>query len=145
MTLTLREIATEDLATIYPLISQLNPTLSKAEFTHLLTQAITRGYRCVGAFETHASEESLIGICGFMVAHRFWCKKHLDLDSFIVHSDHRSKGIGEKIFAWIESYARQEQCEKIGFDAYTHNTASHKLYHRLGYVIEGYHFTKNLT
>lgn len=140
MTITLHEISTQDLPSIFPLITLLNPSMNHEQFSHILAQSITRGYRCVGAYEADA----LVGICGFMVAHRFWCGKHLDLDSFVVHPDHRNKGIGEQIFTWIEALARQENCEKIGFDAYTHNTPSHRLYHRLGYSIEGYHFTKAL-
>jgi GNAT superfamily N-acetyltransferase len=141
MTLKLRELKPDELATIYPLIRELNPSMKPARFNQLLRAIIPSGYRCIGAFE----QGTLIGISGFTIGHRFWCGKQCDIDNFIVTASHRGKGIGERILHWIERIAAKEKCDIIVLDAYAHNTASHKFYHREGYIIRGYHFTKDLT
>ncbi len=141
MTIRLRELKTEELSCIYPLIRELNPSMKRARFGELLSEMIPKAYRCVGAFDGDA----LIGISGFTISHRFWCGKQCDIDNFIVTASYRGKGIGERILHWIERVAEKEKCDIIVLDAYAHNTASHKFYHREGYIIRGYHFTKDLT
>lgn len=141
MTLRLRELKPSELPSIYPLIRELNPDMKRARFNALLADMIPRGYRAVAAFD--GSE--MIAVSGFTIGHRFWCGKQFDIDNFIVTASHRGRGIGERIMRWLERLAHKENCDIIVLDAYAHNTASHKFYHREGYIIRGYHFTKDLT
>lgn len=141
MPIRIRELTPAELPSIFPLVHELNPTMKRARFNQLLKAMQPAGYRCVGAFEG----STLVGISGFTIGHRFWCGKQFDIDNFVVTASHRGRRIGEKLLHWMESLAKRESCDIIVLDAYAHNTASHRFYHREGYIIRGYHFTKDLT
>lgn len=139
MTIRLRVLKPEELPSIFPLTKEANPGMTRARFTALL-KGMVSGYQCLAAFEG----ESMVAVSGFSIFNRFWCGKQLDIDNVIVTKTHRGRGIGEKMLRWLETHAAREQCDIIVLDAYSHNTASHRFYHREGYTIRGYHFTKDL-
>ncbi len=139
--LVLRELTDKaDLPAMYPLVRQANPKMTRARFTKLLTSMREANYRCVGAYKG----ETLVGLAGFWVGWRFWCGKYIDIDNVVVDAKHRKSGIGKKLVGWVEKEARRLKCEIAVLDSYTHNYPSHRFYFREGYVILGYHFTKDL-
>lgn len=137
----LRELeGMEELARIFALIQLLNPEMAQAEFLSLLPEMPPLGYGCVAAFEG----EAMVGLCGFWRRTQFWNRRSMQLDNLIVAESHRSNGLGAQLMQYIEALARREHRQMLVLDSYVHNHASHKLYFREGYVIEGYHFTKKL-
>lgn len=135
---TIRELAPEEIPSIYPLIRQLNPSLTPALFTKRLKDMLPFGYRAVAVFEG----EKMVGVSGFWVHSRFWCGRHLDIDNFFVLPDYRGKRIGQKLTAWLEKKALEEKCELMVLDVYSDNFLAHRFYHREGFVATGSHFTK---
>ena len=140
MTIRLRELTHSEMLNLYPFIQQLNPDMSKRDFTALMKQLIKEGFRCVGAFEG----KKCLGVSGFWIGHKFYSRKHLHIDAFVVDETIRSKGVGKKLLDWLEALAAKEKCNMVVMDTYVTNTASHKFYHREGYVIAGYHFLKRI-
>jgi GNAT superfamily N-acetyltransferase len=141
MTLELRELQGDaEYAAIYPLIQLLNPEMTEAEFHALLPEMRPLGYGCVAAFEGTA----MVGLCGFWRRTQFWNRRSLQLDNLVVAESHRSAGLGAQLMRWLEALARAEGRQMLVLDSYVHNHASHKLYFREGYIIQGYHFTKKL-
>lgn len=141
MSLIVRELSQQELPGIFPFIKQLNPKMTKRTFSKLLPQMITKGYRCAGAFD---SDGTLLGIAGFWELCRFWCGMHVDIDNVVIDTTLRNRGIGKALVAWIEDWARQRGHSFAVLDSYAHNIDSHRFYYREGYVIRGYHFTKDL-
>ena len=125
---------------IYPLLKQVNPSLTKAQFTKRLKAMRAQGYRCIAAVENG----KYLGISGFWTGTRFWCGKFIDYDNVIVDKSLRSTGIGRKLVAWIEKEARRLGCDMLGLDCYTTSHDAHRFYFREGFIIKGYHFTKSL-
>lgn len=143
-TVIIREItAPAEWQAMYALVKQQNRETTKKEFNALLAAMRAKGYRCAGAFQRDRGE-ALVGIMGFWIGHRFWCRKYLDLDNVIVDQAHRRRGIGAKLLRWVEDIARKENCQLIGLDSYTTAHDAHRFYFREGYAILGYHFTKHL-
>ncbi len=141
MPVTLREITQKaEFQSLYPLIRLQNKSITKKEFQTLLSEMLPKGYRCVGAYEAGA----LVGIMGFWIGHRFWCKKYIDIDNAIVAESHRSKGIGKRLLAWVEKEAKSQNCTMAGLDSYTTAHKAHRFYLREGYCILGYHIIKHL-
>ena len=66
------------------------------------------------------------------------------MDNLVVHPDARSAKIGTRLIQNLEATAREESCEIMVLDSYTSNHPSHRLYHRLGFEIWGFHFVKPL-
>jgi GNAT superfamily N-acetyltransferase len=130
----------QDWQSMYPLIKQHNKTMTRKTYDALLPEMLARGYRCIGAYQG----EKLVGVMGFWVGVRFWCKKYIDIDNVVVDKSLRSKGIGSKMMAWVEAEGRRQKCDMSMLDCYVSYHASHRFYFREGYCILGYHFTKNL-
>ncbi len=139
--LSIRELKTRaEIETIYPLVKQVNPQVSKREFLTDLDTMLPLGYRCVGAF----SVGKLVGACGLWIGRRFWCGKYCEVDNLVVDKQARSGGIGALMMRWVEKEAKKEKCAIVMADSYTTNHASHRFYFREGYIIKGYCFYKEL-
>ena len=133
-----RELKSSEIASIYPLVKQLSPYVSRAEFNARLRAMLPLGYRAVGGFRG----KKLLAASGFWVGMRFWCGKQFDIDNFVVDKACRGDGIGEQLLEWLEAVARKEKCELMVLDAYVHNMMAHRFYHKMGFAITGYHYTK---
>jgi GNAT superfamily N-acetyltransferase len=96
------------------------------------------GYRVVAAF----SGSEMVGISGFWIRTRLWCGKQLDVDNFVVKPNLRGGGVGQKIVAWLEARALDEQCELMVLDTYVSYFLAQRFYYRNGFTNTGYHMTK---
>lgn len=138
------ELRTDDeFRNIYPLLQQLNPSITYETFEDRLASMRTHGYRCI-AYIDHKTKKYL-GICGFWHGTRFWCGDFIDLDHFVIDETIRGKGIGKKMLRWVEAEATRLGCDQTGLDCYTTHHLAHRFYFREGYIIRGYHFTKTLS
>lgn len=142
MTISIRELTKDEIRGIWPLIRQLNPNLAEQAFKDRLDRMLSEfGYRCAGAFDETGE---MVGLSGFWIMCRLWNGLNVDLDNVVVAEKARSLGVGKKLVAWIEDVARKEGCEMAVLDAFAVNSAAHRFYFREGYIIRGYHFTKDL-
>lgn len=141
--LSLRPLDSTDLDAAVGLLVILNPTTPPDELGDRL-RTILRDhlhYHLVGAF----SGDKLVGLCSAWIATRIWCGKYLELDNLVVDPEHRSGKIGTRLISHFEEIAMRENCQIMVLDSYTSNHPSHRLYHRLGFEIWGFHFVKPLT
>lgn len=135
---TLRELKESEMPGIFPLIKQLNPTLSKPLFIKRLKAMTALDYHVVAAFDG----KKMVALSGFWIGMRFWCGREFDIDNFIVDEKYRGTGIGKLLMVWLEDRARKEGTELIVLDSYASAYDAHAFYHARGYGITGYHFTK---
>jgi GNAT superfamily N-acetyltransferase len=95
-------------------------------------------YHLVCAF----SEGRMVGLAAAWIATKIWCGRYLEIDNLVVDESHRSGGVGTRLIQHLEAWARTRECKILVLDSYTSNHASHRLYHRLGFEIWGFHFVK---
>ena len=139
--LSIKELVTlPEMLAQHPLIQQLNPAMSSAQYEQLLLQMLPNKYRMVGIFEG----DECIGLSGFWISTKLYSGKYLEIDNFVVHTAHRSKQLGKQLSDWLHALAKEEGCQTIMLDAYTTNAAAHKFYFREGFHIKSYHFFKTL-
>ncbi|MDR3711147.1 MAG: GNAT family N-acetyltransferase [Capsulimonadaceae bacterium] len=136
----IRELARDEMRTILPLVEAWNARIAPEVLAARLDEMLDEGYRCIAAYDG----AELVGVGGFWIACRFWCGRHIDLDNLIVDESRRNQGIGQQMIAWLHEEGRRAHCEVAGLDTYLENTASHRLYERLGYEKIGYHYLKKL-
>lgn len=55
------------------------------------------------------------------------------LHTLVVDPDHAGKGIGKKMVAYYEQYAKNQGCKDLRMDTQAKNQAARRLYHHLGY------------
>ncbi len=137
---TIRPLVSGDLPEAAVLLASLNPetpaTLVEERLETLL--ADHPHYEIFGAF----SGEKLVGVAGAWIATKIWCGLYLEIDNLVVAENQRSSGTGSRLIEHLESVARERGCKIIVLDSYTTNHPSHRLYHRLGFEIWGFHFIK---
>ena len=111
-----------------------------ALYTSFLEVMIPNNYSQVAVYEN----EKCIGVTGIWFGTKLWCGKFIEIDNFIVHPEHRSRGIGTMICDFIEAKAKDLGCTNIVLDAYTTNFPAHRFYYNQGFGPKGFHFVKIL-
>ena len=138
--LELRPLTKRDSLAATGLLAHLNPDCSTAVLRQRYETILAEHphFRSIGAF----LDGALVGLAGIWIATKIWCGRYLEIDNIVVHPLHRDKSIATALFAHLEELARSEDCNLLVLDSYTSNHPSHRLYHRLGFEIWGYHFVK---
>ncbi|OUD35903.1 GNAT family N-acetyltransferase [Flavobacterium sp. FPG59] len=139
MKLELKELTTkqEMLANI-DVMRFLYPTFTLEKYDAYLTEMIPHNYKQIAVYE----DGVCVGTSGLWSGTKLWSGKYLEIDNFIVHPDHRSKGIGKIMTDYVDAVARETGCNMIVLDAFTGNFTAHRFYYNQGYAPKGFHFLK---
>jgi len=141
MQLILRELSTvEEMLENIEVMRFLYPTFTVEKYQSYLTEMIPHNYRQVAVFEN----EVCVAVSGFWSGTKLWSGKYIEIDNFIVHPDHRSKGLGKMMTDYVDVLAKETGCTMIVLDAFTGNFTAHRFYYNQGYVPKGFHFLKIL-
>lgn len=138
----IRPLATDEHLAATGLLAHLNPDCPSPTLIERF-EAILRDhphYQPYGAF----LDGQLVGFAGIWIGTRIWSGRYLEIDNLVVHPEHRSSGVGSLLIEHLTELARRKECRMVVLDSYTSNHPSHRLYHRLGFEIWGYHFVKPL-
>ncbi|WP_268849432.1 GNAT family N-acetyltransferase [Flavobacterium aestivum] len=135
-----------ELTTISEMLAQIGvmrhlyPKLTLEKYESYLKEMVPHNYKQLAVFE----DEICVGVTGFWTAMKLWTGKYIEIDNFIVHSDHRAKGVGKMMTDYIDAKAKAENCNAIVLDAFTGNFTAHRFYYNQGYAPRGFHFLKIL-
>ena len=136
----------KELTTVSQMLAQIEvmqnlyPKLSIEKYESYLNEMIPRGYIQIGVFEN----DVCMGITGCWFGTKLWSGKYLEIDNFIVHPEHRSKGIGKQLTDYVNQKGIDLDCSMIVLDAFTGNFPAHRFYYNQGYAPRGFHFLKIL-
>ena len=141
ITLKILELTTiQEMLAQFELIKHLYSNFTIEKYKDYLEEMIPHNYTQVAVFE----KEECLGITGCWSGTKLWSGKYLEIDNFIVHPEHRSKGIGKMMTDFIDRKAKDTGCTMIVLDAFTGNFTAHRFYYNQGYVPKGFHFLKIL-
>ena len=130
----------EEMLAQISIIRHLYPNISEEKYKSYLETMIPHNYTQVAIFE----EEVCVGLTGLWYGIKLWSGKYMEIDNFIVHPEHRSKGIGKMLTDYVNQRATDLECTMIVLDAYTQNFTAHRFYYNQGYAPRGFHFIKTL-
>lgn len=139
-------LQTRELTTIEEMLSQIDtmrflyPNITLEKYQSFLSEMVPHNYTQIAVFEN----EVCLGITGCWSSTKLWTGKYLEIDNFVVHPEHRSKGIGKILTDYIEQKALDLGCSSIVLDAFTGNFGAHRFYYNQGYGPKGFHFVKVL-
>ena len=122
------------------IIRHLYPSISDDKYKAYLEAMIPHNYTQIAIFEG----EVCVGLSGLWYGIKLWCGKYLEIDNFIVHPNHRLKGIGKLLTDYVNQKATDLDCTMIVLDAYSQNFTAHRFYYNQGYNPRGFHFIKTL-
>ena len=127
---------------VIALLCFLNPSVSEETMQRRYEKILREhpNYRILGAYV----EGRLAGLTGLWHGTKIWCGDYMEIDNLVVHPDFRQRGVATALIEKVEAIAREKQCNILVLDSYTNNHPSHRLYHRLGCEIWGFHFVKPL-
>src|SRR5687768_17324091 len=112
--ITIRELAHDELPLILPLIEKHNAKIAPEELRRRLDAMIPHGYHCIAAF----LDERIVGVAGYWLGARFYCGEYMDVDNVVVEESLRSRGIGAQMMAWLENKAQELGCKVVVLDSY---------------------------
>ncbi len=134
-------IPLSDILIITPLVEKLgNNSVEKGLLQKRILEMSQQNYSCIGMYD----EEKLIGCCGLWTQTRHYAGKNMEADHVFIEEAYRNKKIGDQLFKFVETYARENNYDWIELNTYVENFPSHKFYYNLGFVARGYHFIKKL-
>ena len=122
------------------MIHFLYPNMTVETYESYLSTMLPNGYKQVAIFEN----KQCVGLSGFWYNTKLWTGPYLEIDNFIVHPDHRKKGIGKIITDFIDAKAKELLCSCVVLDAFTGNFPAHRFYYNQGYEPRGFHFIKTI-
>ncbi|MGB6220214.1 GNAT family N-acetyltransferase [Haloferula sp.] len=137
-----RPLQPKELRDAVRLLAFLNPDCSSEVLVDRFETIVAEHphYHPLGAF----TEGKMVAFAGAWIATKVWCGRYLEVDNLVVHPDYRSKGFGSSLIKHCEQLAKQHGCNLLVLDSYTSNHPSHRLYHRFGFEIWGFHFVKQI-
>ena len=139
MPLLLKELTTKQgMLSNIELMRFLYPTFTVEKYDAYLTEMIPHNYKQIAVFE----QDVCVGISGLWSGTKLWSGKYMEIDNFIVHPDHRKKGVGKMMTYYLDAKAKETGCTMIVLDAFTENFTAHRFYYNQGYVPKGFHFLK---
>ncbi len=124
----------------YEIMKHLYTNFTIEKYEAYLTEMVPHNYRQVAVFEN----EKCVALTGFWSGIKLWSGKYIEIDNFIVHPEHRSKGYGKAMTDYINEKALESNCTMIVLDAFTGNFTAHRFYYNQGFVPKGFHFLKIL-
>jgi GNAT superfamily N-acetyltransferase len=116
----------------------LYPNLTQEKYSMYLQEMVKHNYIQIAVFD----QEECLGITGCWFSVKLWSGKYLEIDNFIVHPEHRKKGIAKLLTDFIEQKAIDLGCTNIVLDAFSENFEAHRFYYNQGYGPRGFHFVK---
>lgn len=134
-------LSSKNIPEIIPLIQRFTDhkfpdSLLKERYQNMFTE----NYECIGIYQ----DKQLIGLTGLWYQTRHYAGKSCEADHVFIEEAHRSKGLGKKLFSFIETHAKGKGCEAVELNTYVNNAPSHKFYYNSGFSIIGFHFVKNI-
>ena len=116
----------------------LYPTFTFEKYEAYLKDMVPHNYKQLAVYEN----DICVAVTGFWTATKLWSGRYIEIDNFIVHPEHRSKGLGKMMTDYIDVKAKEEDCSMIVLDAFTGNFTAHRFYYNQGYGPKGFHFVK---
>ncbi len=137
----IRQLETvSEMAAQIEMIHFLYPNMTVETYESYLSRMLPNGYKQAAIFEN----KQCIGLSGFWHNTKLWTGPYLEIDNFIVHPDHRKKGVGKIITDFIDAKAKELLCSCVVLDAFTGNFPAHRFYYNQGYEPRGFHFIKTI-
>ena len=107
-----RRLATSEIVSAYPVLSQLR-TLDEDAFVRAVHRQMFGGYELVGAFLAGR----LVGVMGTRPVHTLARGAFLHIDDLVVDEQHRGQGIGRALIAFAEQDARTREMSALFLDS----------------------------
>lgn len=130
----------DDIERCFPVMVQLRVHLTQESFLESTARQKEEGYEL--AF---VEDDGVVkAVAGFRVMEMLAHGRILYVDDLITDEAGRSKGYGEALMDWLESYAKTRECVELQLDSGVQRFRAHAFYFRQRMHISAYHFARKL-
>lgn len=130
-----------DIARCFPVMVQLRPQLTEAEFVSRIRRMQTERYKL--AFLSDATG-TVRSVAGFRRMEMLHSGITLYVDDLVTDAATRSLGYGDQMIDWLVNRARSEDCDEFSLDSGTQRVDAHRFYLRKRMKIASFHFSLRL-
>ncbi len=127
----------EEIGRCFPVMVQLRPHLSEAQFIERVRLQQKEGYRLAYL----VAEEQVKATAGFRLLTMLSRGKSCYVDDLVTDGNSRSQGFGDALFDWLVSWARGEGCERFHLDSGVTRYEAHRFYFRKRMALSAHHFS----
>ena len=129
-----------DFEAMFPVIRELRPHLSFADYAALIEESRKRDeYELVAIFDG----ANCIAAMGFRILFDFVHGKHLYIDDLVVTEACRSKGVGAELLQYAEKIAAEKRCKGLRLCTGVDNVGGKKFYEREGWKMRSVVYKKS--
>ncbi len=134
-----------EIASCFPVMVQLRPKLTPADFLARVRRQAAQGYK-LAALESGGANggREVRSLAGFRLLEMLYSGPQLYIDDLITDAASRSQQHGDKLFAWVRDYAVAHGCAQLHLDSGVHRRDAHRFYFRQRMFIDDFHFVLNL-
>ena len=133
-------LSDEEVASTYPVMSQLRPHLEEGEYVGRIGRMRECGYRLAAVVD----HERVSCVAGFRIVEFLAHGRFLYVDDLVTDGPSRSRGDGKRMIDWLAAEAKSSGCGQLQLDSGVQRYDAHRFYFREGMRISSYHFAKEL-
>jgi GNAT superfamily N-acetyltransferase len=133
----------EELLQGFPVINQLRTHLTPDSYLELVQEAQEiEGYKIFALLE----DNSVVAACGFQpMITLYYDGKYIWVCDLVTDENKRSNGYGEKLLAFVENWAKENDYKGVSLSSGLQRTSAHRFYEeKMGYNKVSYVFKKSL-
>lgn len=121
----IRELTSErEWLDAYPVMVQLRSHLDEDEYLDALHRLTSDGYRLFGL----VADEELVALAGVDISYNMYYGRHVWVYELVTDESHRSKGYGERLLSFLESWGADNGCELLALSSALDRTDAHRFY-----------------
>ncbi len=129
-----------EISACFAVMQQLRPHISEEAFLPRVRQQQESGYHLASLQD----EGNVVAVAGFRLGLNLAWGRFLYVDDLVTLPQHRSKGYGNQLLAWLRDYATEQGCAQLHLDSGIQRKEAHRFYLREGMKKASYHFTVSL-
>lgn len=130
--------ADQEIASCYAIMRELRPHITEESFVSRVRSQHKYGYMLAYVQEASVS----VAVAGFRIGQNLSWGRFLYVDDLVTLPEHRSRGYGAVLLAWLADFAAEQGCEQLHLDSGIQRKDAHRFYERAGMEFIGYHFRK---
>lgn len=132
------ELIPEGVRTVacFPVMRQLRPHLSEADFVERVATQRRQGYQLLAA----VVEGRPAAVAGFRVLDNLAWGRFVYVDDLVTDEAYRSQGYGGQLLDWLVGYCRDNGMAELHLDSGVHRFGAHRFYLQKRMDITCHHF-----
>lgn len=129
-----------EIQSCFPALKALRPHLQDAQ--ELLARARQQMQECGWCLLYVEDHGVAVGCASFRIAEFLAWGKTIYVDDLVVLESHRGRGFADALMQWIKAKGEASGCSELHLDSGTARLAAHRFYHRIGFSISSFHFSR---